>query len=237
MYNMIAEAKRVEHTIRNLTVMAEQATEGIIIVDLDGNIRFVNTAWASMHNYANRAELLGKSISMFHTEEQMRSDVLGLLEETKHRGQIEGTIWHMQSSGTTFATRTKMTALNDENGNVVGFIVFATDTGEIRQVEELLMQRNTELYAAKEQLQSQITNCQRLRFELQQCRNQLEQRRIELTIARENFQKQNAEREHVENELRQYGNDVERQITELATALNKVVRFAESGTELLYDKV
>lgn len=236
MDNMIAEVKRVEQTIRNLTVMAEQATEAIAVTDHDGDLRFVNTAWARMHGYANRAELVGKPISMFHTEEQFRSDVSGFIEETKHRGQLEGPIWHVRSDGTTFATQTKMTALKDGQGNIAGLIVFVTDVSVISQAEELLRQRTTELKTANEQLQSKISEGQRLQSELHQCRNQLEQLRAELSVAHEELQKQIAEREQVENESRQYCDGAERQITELAAAINKVVRFAESPTQLVCHK-
>lgn len=236
MDNMIAEVKRVEQTVRNLTVVVEQATEGIVVTNHDGNLRFVNTAWARMHGYANRAELVGKPISMFHTEEQMKSDVIGFIKETKHRGQLEGTIWHRRSDGATFATQTKMTALKDGQGNVVGLIVFVIDVSATSQAEELLKQQTADLDVANEQLQSQIAECQRLQSELQQCRNQLEQQRAELTVANEEFQNQITERERVENELRQYCDGVERQITELASAINKVLQFAESGTQLVYHK-
>ncbi len=237
MDNMIAEAKRVEQTIRNLTVMAEQATEAIAMADRDGNLQFINMTWARMHGYTNRDELLGKPISMFHTEEQFRSDVSGFIEETKHRGHLEGPIWHMRSDGTTFATQTKMILLKDGQGNATGLIVFVIDVGAISRAEELLRQRTAELKTTNEQLQNKIAEGQHLQSELYQCRSQLEQQRAEISIAHEELQKQITERQLVENESRQYCDGVERQITELAAAINKVVRFAESGTQLIYHKV
>ncbi len=234
MDTMVAEVKRVEQTIRNLTVVAEQAAEGIAVADRDGNLRFVNTAWAKIHGYTNRTELVGKPISMFHTEEQMRRDVSGFIKEAKHRGRLEGPIWHMRSDGAAFATQTKMIALKDWQDNVAGLIVFATDIDAISQAEGLLRQRTAELKTANAQLQNKTTEIQRLQSELYRCRSELEQQRAELNIAHEELQKQLAERERVESESRQYCDGVERQITELAAAINKVVQFAESGTQLAY---
>ncbi len=234
METMIAEAKRVEQTIRNLTIVAEQATEGIAMADQNNNLRFVNTAWAGIHGYANRAELVGKPISMFHTEEQFRSDVSGFIEETKRRGCLEGPIWHMRSDGTTFATKTKMLALKDGQGNTSGLIFFVMDIDAISQAEELLRQRTAELKTANEHLQNKTAEIQRLESELHQYRNQLEQQRAELSAAHNEFQKQIAEQERVVNESQQHCDSVEQQINELVAAINKVVRFAESGTHSVY---
>jgi len=236
MDNMITEANRVEQTMRNLTVVAEEATEAIAVVDRNWDLRFINTAWAKMHGYANSAELVGKPISMFHTEEQFGSDVSGFIEETKHRSYLEGPIWHMRSDGTTFATQTKMIALKDWQGNVNGLIFFVIDVSAISQAEELLRQRTAELRIANERLQREIGEGQHLQGELYRCHNQLEQQKAELSIAHEELQKQVTERERVENESRQYCDNVERQITDLAVAINKVVRFAESGTQLVCHK-
>ena len=233
METMIAEAKRVEQTLRNLTIVAEQATDGIALADLNGNLRFVNTAWAKMHGYANTTELVGKPISMFHTGEQFRSDVSGFIEETKRRGYLEGPIGHMRSDGTAFATRTKMIALKDGQGNATGLIFFAIDTDAISQAEELLRQRTAELKTTNEHLQNKTTEIQRLQSELYQCCNQLEQQRAQLSAAHNELQRQITERERVVNESQQHCDSVERQINELAAAINKVVRFADSGTHLV----
>ncbi len=233
METMIADAKRVEQTIWNLTIVAEHATEGIALADHNENLRFINTAWAKMHGYTNRTELVGKPISMFHTKEQFRSDVSDCIMETKRRGYLEGPIGHMRSDGTAFATRTKMIALKDGQGNVTGLIVFAIDTDATSQAEKLLKQRTAELKTANEHLQNKTAEIQRLQGESYRYRNQLEQQRAELSAAHNELQKQLAERERVVNESQQHCDSVEQQINELAAAINKVFRFAESGTHLV----
>jgi len=64
--------KQIEHELRFLAVAAEQAGEGIVVVDLNGIICFVNPAWAIMHGYDGTDKLVGEHISMFHTEEEMK---------------------------------------------------------------------------------------------------------------------------------------------------------------------
>ena len=90
MDSIIAANKQAEQTRWYLTVVAELAMEGIIVVDLDGAIQFINMAWATMHGYEDSKELIGKQISIFHTNKQMKTDVIPFIEEVKHRGRLAG---------------------------------------------------------------------------------------------------------------------------------------------------
>ena len=111
-------------------MIAEQANDGIVVVDSDGCLRFVNEAWAGMHGYKTKDELVGRQLSLFHTKEQMESDVTALLEETKRCGQSEGAVEHIKSDGTVLPAQTKIVLVRDEAGKATGFIVFATDIGQ-----------------------------------------------------------------------------------------------------------
>jgi PAS domain S-box-containing protein len=87
MQNVFTAHKQIEQTLRYLAMIAEQANEGVVMVDLDSSLRFVNEAWARMHGYKTKDELIGKQLSLFHTKEQMKSDVIPLFEETKRCGR------------------------------------------------------------------------------------------------------------------------------------------------------
>ena len=236
MDNMVAEIKRTDYTLRHLVMIAEQAVEGIVVVDLRGILWFVNTAWARMHGYESSNELVGKPISMFHTEGQMKTDVFPFIEETKHRGRLEGPVEHSRRDGAVFPTQTKMTAVRDEAGRTIGLIVFVTDVSAGKQTKELLRQQAVGLKAANEQLQSQISEHKRMENQLQELRNQLEQRTAELTAASEEFQRQTAEHEQTENELQEYCDGIEQQIAEVAAAVNKVIQFSASAPQLFCHK-
>lgn len=136
MQNVFTAHKQIEQTLRYLAMIAEQANEGIVVVDLDGSLRFVNEAWAGMHEYKSKDELIGKQLSLFHTKEQMRTDVTPLLEETKRSGQLEGTVEHIKSDGTVFTTQTKMILLGDKAGKATGLIVFAADIDQCTKLQE-----------------------------------------------------------------------------------------------------
>jgi PAS domain S-box-containing protein len=115
---------------------AEKANEGIAVADLDGSLLFLNEAWCGMHGYKSKDELIGKQLSLFHTKEQMKTDVIPLLEKTKQCGQIEDTIDHIKSNGTVFAAQTKIISVGDGSGKATGFIIFAANIGQSPKLKD-----------------------------------------------------------------------------------------------------
>ena len=51
MQNVFTAYKQIEQILRYVTTIAEQTDEGIVVVDLDSSILFVNEAWTYMHDY------------------------------------------------------------------------------------------------------------------------------------------------------------------------------------------
>jgi PAS domain S-box-containing protein len=158
MKNIFTAYKQIEQVLRYLTTIAEQANEGIAVVDLDSSIWFVNDAWAWMHGYKTNDELIGKQLNIFHTEEQMESGVIPLFEEAKRCGQIEGTVEHIKSDGTVFPARTKMILVEDEASNTNGLIIFAIN---IRQ-HTILREATVENLEQVKYLSERMTQFQKL---------------------------------------------------------------------------
>ncbi|MBT4511510.1 MAG: PAS domain S-box protein, partial [Chloroflexi bacterium] len=67
--------KRTDKSEQLLSNAIEQSSEGVAIIDLDGNLLSLNTAFAAMHGYS-REEALGRHLSIFHTVEQLPSVAL-----------------------------------------------------------------------------------------------------------------------------------------------------------------
>ena len=215
MDDIIAVHKQGEQTLRYLTVIAERTREGIAVLDFNGTVRFVNTAWAAMHRYKTSEELIGKQISAFHTKEQMKTDVIPFIEEAKRRGQLAGPVEHIRRNGTTLPTEMLMVVFKDQAGKAVGLIAFATDLTEQEQTKdelkryrnrlaELVKQQTDELTATNEHLQYEITK-------RKQVEGHLKQQTDELKAANEQLQYEIAQHEQAERDLR-------RQTAELTTA-------------------
>ena len=226
MDSLIATNEQVEQTRWYLTVIAEQAMEGIIVVDLSGAIQFINMAWATMHGYENSQELIGKQISVFHTKEQMKTDVIPFIEEVKHRGQLAGPLEHVRRNGTPFPTEMLMVLLKDRTGKALWLIGFATDITEQerteeelkryrRHMEEFIRQRTEELEAANSSLQSQVT-------EHEQAGRKLMQQTAELSAANEQLQEQIVEQERAKDEYEEHRDNLEQRLKQQSEKLATV---------------
>ncbi|MCP4261427.1 MAG: PAS domain S-box protein [Planctomycetes bacterium] len=144
----LSERKQAEEKLRRLAMIAEQAGEGIATADLNGNLQFVNEAWARMHGYETTDELIGKHLSIFHTQEQIKADVIPFNEEVKRSGYCTGEVGHVRKDGTTFLTQMITTMFNGDQGEPIGFIGFTTDITERKRAEEELKRAKREAEAA-----------------------------------------------------------------------------------------
>jgi PAS domain S-box-containing protein len=152
---MIAAQKHVELTLRCLINIAEQTAQGIAIIDLSGTILFVNEKYAQMHGYSTTHELRGKPISIFHTQELFNSDVVPFIEETKRRGRLAGKVQHLRKDRSIFLTKTKMTAVTDENEKPFALIIFTTDITETNQPDPQWQRQQSRLEEQIERLTDQ----------------------------------------------------------------------------------
>jgi PAS domain S-box-containing protein len=166
MQDLFATSIRVGQTLRYLATIAatiaEAATEAIAVISLDGTVHYANEAWARMHGYQTKAELIGKKISAFHTK-QMEAEVLGLIEEAAHRGQLSGPVEHIRSDGTTLPTETVMIKLKNGQDEPLGLVVFASETGKHNRTKLAYPRprlqpcpESAESASAKERLQREI---------------------------------------------------------------------------------
>ncbi|MHC4172428.1 MAG: PAS domain-containing protein [Planctomycetota bacterium] len=223
MDSIIAAHEQVRQTLRYLTVIPERTREGVVVIDFNETVWFVNTVWAVIHGYESRGELIGKHISIFHTKEQMKTDVIPFIEEVKRRGQLAGPIDHVRRNGTPFPTDTLMVVFKDQAGKAVGLIGFAADLteherskGELRQYcnrrVELLKWEIDELNTANEQLQHEIT-------EHKQIEQDPQQQTAGLLATNQRLQNQICEHERMQNELQELRDQLELRLKEQSDEL------------------
>jgi PAS domain S-box-containing protein len=143
----ITARKQAQEALLRLEMAVEQSIDGIAIPHLDGNIQFVNRAWAQMHGYSVD-ELQGKHLSIFHTEEQLQKDVIPFNEKVMETGANQGEVGHVRKDGTTFPTWMSTTVLKDKEGKPVGLVGTARDISEQKLVEMERQRFTTQLSTA-----------------------------------------------------------------------------------------
>ncbi|MCA9916712.1 MAG: PAS domain S-box protein, partial [Anaerolineales bacterium] len=142
----ITERKVAEEAMRRLTYAVDQSLDGTAVADLDGNLTFVNPAWAQMHGYTV-AELIGSHLSIFHSPEQLEHEVAPANAHVMKTGEsFQAEIGHMRKDGTLFPTLMSIGVLHDANGNPIGLSAACQDITE-RKAAELQLRENQERLA------------------------------------------------------------------------------------------
>jgi len=137
-YRDITERKQSEERLCLLSSVVEQSTEGMAVADLNGNLTFVNDAWRKMHGYQNSDKLLGKNLSIFHTEEQLANDVRPINLNAKKYGTYTAEVGHITKDGRLFQTSMVTTLLKDNDGNPAAWVGLARDISARKQAEQKL---------------------------------------------------------------------------------------------------
>jgi PAS domain S-box-containing protein len=132
--NEVAKRKELKKHWQILSSAIDGSSEGMAIIDLDGNLHYLNSAFAEVHGYSVN-DLLGKHFSIFHTQQQMPS-VKAANRQVKEKGTFIGEIWHTRRDGTVFPTIMHNSLIRDEEDKPVYFLGTLRDISEQKKLEE-----------------------------------------------------------------------------------------------------
>jgi PAS domain S-box-containing protein len=141
----ITERTRTLEEIRKLSTVVEQSTEGIAIADLDGTLTYINNAWCRMHGYESSRDLLGKSLDIFLSPEQIANDVKPFVKKVKELGAFSGEAGHVTRDGRVFPTLMTASLLKDGQGKPYALVGIAKDITERKRAEEILQESGIRL--------------------------------------------------------------------------------------------
>ncbi len=147
--NDITEQKLAEEELRKFQAAIEQASYGLAISDLQGNLLFVNETFAGMHGYTIE-EVSSKHLSMLHTQAQL-TRVNETIEKLKKYGSFSAEeVWRVRKDGTEFPSLMNATIIMDENQHPQFMSATAIDITELKTAEAALKDREQKLNEAQE---------------------------------------------------------------------------------------
>lgn len=135
----VTERRKAEEILRLHIKALDQSMDGIAVTDMDGNILYINTAWAKMHGFIQK-ELEDKHISIFYSIDQMEKEVIPFKKKAMSGGANNGEIGHIRKDGSIFPTWMSTTVFNDENGIPWGMIEIAHDITSRKSSEAALLE-------------------------------------------------------------------------------------------------
>ncbi|OYT17346.1 MAG: hypothetical protein B7C24_02935 [Bacteroidetes bacterium 4572_77] len=133
--------------IKLLSSVVEQSSEGMAIADTNNNIIYTNKRWAEMHGYNSYKELLGCSLQIFHSPEQIKYDVLPFIDTVLKQGFCRGEVGHITKDGKAFPTMMVTSLLKDKNGLTFAFVGTAIDISEQKKTQLALEKSEYDLRA------------------------------------------------------------------------------------------
>ena len=150
-YNDITARKQAEQALKRsekkYRELVETAQEGIMIIDADSYITFVNQRLCEMQGYSE-SELVGKYV--YDSMDEKGKTILKK-ELNQRRLGIKGEYdtEFIHKNGTHIQARVGATPLYDDNGNYAGVMAVIVDISALKQAEERILHLNSVLNALR----------------------------------------------------------------------------------------
>ena len=135
----ITEQREAQEELRVLGMAVEQSAEGVLVIDTNGIVCFVNPAWARMHGFVV-SEVTGKHFRIFHTADQMRREVFPVINRFETMRLYRAEMGHKRKDGTTFPSSTAFATLKDDNDRIFGAVAICRDITEQKLYEAELLE-------------------------------------------------------------------------------------------------
>ncbi|MCP5144625.1 MAG: PAS domain S-box protein [Gammaproteobacteria bacterium] len=131
----------------------------IIFLDADGSINSWNIGAQRIKGYT-ADEVLGHPMAMFYTTEERAAGKPGaLLAQAVAEGKVEDEGWRIRKDGSLFFADVIISALRNENGELLGFAKITRDISERRQAEIALRESESRFRQVAESLPQLIWTC------------------------------------------------------------------------------
>jgi PAS domain S-box-containing protein len=139
---------------RRLALLVSQATDyAMFTLDPAGMVQTWNVGALRMNGYT-RDEIVGRHFSVFYTDEDTARDHPGeVLQIAAEAGRYEEEGWRVRKDGSRFWADVVVTALRDEDGQLIGFGKVSRDLTVRRLGEEQMRAKALELEGANRQLE------------------------------------------------------------------------------------
>lgn len=164
-FKLIDILTKTENYLRSVL---RYSADMIITTDRDGNIVEFNPAGYYILGF-KKEELVGKPVSMLWINPEERQQLLKKIKEQSFVTNYEALL--RKKDGTPVQVSLTISALKDENGEMVGTVGISKDITEQKKLERALEERNLELQELNDRLEEKVLERTR---ELQKANKELE---------------------------------------------------------------
>ncbi|HIH02341.1 MAG TPA: PAS domain S-box protein [Methanoregulaceae archaeon] len=142
-YQLVGRDVTEDHERRRELLVKESAiaasVDGIAIIDPDGNIEYVNRAFATMFGYLDPGELAGRPYVELAQGDLVLGGIIAELEAKLIRdGHWFGEVRCLRRDGRAFPAQLSASVASDHDGQLLCILLSVVDVTERRQTEEAL---------------------------------------------------------------------------------------------------
>jgi PAS domain S-box-containing protein len=135
-----------QREISRFKIIADAASHGMVIINTDGFIHYINSYFAQIHGYT-KEELIGENIVVFHSPEQI-ADVREIFRKVQEDQNITGfELWHKHRDGSVFPMLMSANFMVDDITGEKYIAASAVDISESKKNE-------SEILRAKQQAEN-----------------------------------------------------------------------------------
>ena len=131
----ISQQRRAEKDLRMAATVFEHSSAAILVTDPAGYIVQVNKAFTRITGYSTN-EVLDRRPEYLTADRHSQSHVQFITQQLAMRGSWEGEVWLKRSGGDNFPAWVGMTAVHDEDGDLVSYVGFFSDISERKASEQ-----------------------------------------------------------------------------------------------------
>ncbi|HIJ88112.1 MAG TPA: PAS domain S-box protein [Desulfuromonadales bacterium] len=133
----LLERRKVEESLRKLSVAVEQSPASIIITDTSGTIEYVNPHFTELTGYSF-IEVVGQNPSFLKTGETSTEQYRKLWQTILAGGEWRGEFHNRKKNGQLYWEQALIAPIRDDNGVITHFIAIKEDITERKQLEAQL---------------------------------------------------------------------------------------------------
>jgi PAS domain S-box-containing protein len=135
------------------SAISEIEDYAIILMDTEGNILNWNKGAQNIKGYTSE-EIIGKNFQQFYTESDKRDNKPGtLINKAREAGRAHDEGFRVRKDGSLFWGSITITAVHNENGDVVGFSKVTRDLTERKKADTERERHDQELHAKNKELE------------------------------------------------------------------------------------
>ncbi|MGR9085603.1 MAG: EAL domain-containing protein [Gammaproteobacteria bacterium] len=133
----LRKSRKIEERLRLAASVFENTGEGVVIIDVNGQVAETNRAFTDIMGYA-RQEALGCHPRIWLPQQQGSRIIRNIWRALRKTGEWRGELWCRRKDGSVFPELLTVSRVLDEQGRLTHYVGVFTDISQIKQSQQQL---------------------------------------------------------------------------------------------------